>query len=518
MNFDKIAKQTIEKLGGKENITTLAHCATRLRLTLADESKVDKEGIENIEGVKGQFSTSGQYQVIFGSGTVNKVHAEMQKQMGSADATTADVAAASAAQQPLLQRLVKGLADIFVPIIPAIVAGGLLMGIHSMLTAQGFFWAIPDDVRLAANAAQALAQQALDAAKAINDIVAMTAAEKQLADAAIRGYSVIDKYPNLADLVNFINTIASAPFVFLPVLLGFSATRKFGGNPFLGAALGMLLVHPALADGWNYAKTLMEGKITYWNVFGLEIEKVGYQGTVIPTIVSAWVLATLEKGFRKFVPSYLDNLVTPLFSLFIAGFLAFTVIGPIGRDAGSYIAQGLTWLYDTLGFVGGGIFGTFYAPIVITGMHQTFIAVETQLLAEMAHTGGTFIFPIAAMSNIAQGAACLGVAFTMKDAKVRGLAIPSGISALLGITEPAMFGVNLRYRHAFIAAMIGSGVSSAFIAFFNVKAIALGAAGFLGVVSIKPDSLTMYTIGMLISFVVAFSLSVILGKRAQAKK
>ncbi|MBS6008462.1 MAG: sucrose-specific PTS transporter subunit IIBC [Haemophilus parahaemolyticus] len=473
MNFPKIAEQTIAKLGGKENITTLAHCATRLRLTLADESKVDKEAIENIEGVKGQFSTSGQYQIIFGSGTVNKVHAEMQKQMGIGDMSTSEVAAAGAANQPLLQRLVKGLADIFVPIIPAIVAGGLLMGIHSMLTSVGFFW---------------------------------------------EGHSVVTKYPDVSDLVDFINTIANAPFVFLPVLLGFSATRKFGGNPFLGAALGMLLVHPALADGWNYAKTLMEGNIKYWNVLGLEIEKVGYQGTVIPTIISAWVLATLEKGFRKFVPSYLDNLVTPMFSLFIAGFLAFTVIGPFGREAGSLISSGLTWLYNSLGFVGGAIFGTFYAPIVITGMHQTFIAVETQLLADIAHTGGTFIFPIAAMSNIAQGAACLGVAFTMKDAKVRGLAIPSGVSALLGITEPAMFGVNLRYRHAFISAMIGSGLASAFIAAFNVKAIALGAAGFLGVASIKPDSLAMYSIGMVISFIVAFGLSVILGKRAQVKK
>jgi len=473
MNFPKIAEQTIAKLGGKENITTLAHCATRLRLTLADESKVDKEAIENIEGVKGQFSTSGQYQIIFGSGTVNKVHAEMQKQMGIGDMSTAEVAAAGAANQPLLQRIVKGLADIFVPIIPAIVAGGLLMGIHSMLTSIGFFW---------------------------------------------EGHSVVTKYPGVSDLVDFINTIANAPFVFLPVLLGFSATRKFGGNPFLGAALGMLLVHTDLTDGWNYAKTLMEGNIKYWNVLGLEIEKVGYQGTVIPTIISAWVLATLEKGFRKFVPSYLDNLVTPMFSLFIAGFLAFTVIGPFGREAGSLISAGLTWLYNTLGFLGGAIFGTFYAPIVITGMHQTFIAVETQLLAEMTQTGGTFIFPIAAMSNIAQGAACLGVAFTMKDAKVRGLAIPSGVSALLGITEPAMFGVNLRYRHAFISAMIGSGLASAFIAAFNVKAIALGAAGFLGVASIKPDSLAMYSIGMVISFAVAFVLSVILGKRAQVKK
>ncbi|VEI76458.1 EIIBC-Tre [Mannheimia haemolytica] len=472
MNYPKIAEQTIAKLGGKENITTLAHCATRLRLTIADESKIDKEAIENIEGVKGQFSTSGQYQIIFGSGTVNEVYAQMQKQMGMADMSTSEVAAAGAANQPLLQRLVKGLADIFVPIIPAIVAGGLLMGIHSMLTAVGFFW---------------------------------------------EGESVVSRYPNISDLVDFINTIANAPFVFLPVLLGFSATRKFGGNPFLGAALGMLLVHPALADGWNYAKTLMEGNIKYWNVFGLEIEKVGYQGTVIPTIVSAWVLATLEKTFRKFVPSYLDNLVTPMMSLFIAGILAFTVIGPLGREAGSAISAGLTWLYDSLGFIGGAIFGTFYAPIVITGMHQTFIAVETQLLAEVAQTGGTFIFPIAAMSNIAQGAACLGVAFAMKDAKVRGLAVPSGISALLGITEPAMFGVNLRYRQAFIAAMIGSGLSSAFIAFFNVKAIALGAAGFLGIPSIKPDSLAMYSVGMVISFVVAFTISAIWVKKAQAK-
>ena len=472
MNFPKIAEQVIEKLGGKNNIATAAHCATRLRIVLNDESKVDKEGIEAIEGVKGQFSVAGQYQIIFGSGTVNEVHEQLTKQLGIGDVSKAEVAEAALGQQNLLQRIVKGLADIFVPIIPAIVAGGLLMGLYSMLTSIGFFW---------------------------------------------DNHSVVTKYPEISDLVDFINTIANAPFVFLPVLLGFSATRKFGGNPFLGAALGMLLVHPSLSDGWNYAKTLMEGNIKYWNVFGLEIEKVGYQGTVIPTIISAWVLATLEKNFRKFIPSYLDNLITPMFSLFIAGFLAFTVIGPFGREAGSLISAGLTWLYDTLGFFGGAIFGTLYAPIVITGMHQTFIAVETQLLAEITQTGGTFIFPIAAMSNIAQGAACLGVALALKDAKIRGLAVPSGISALLGITEPAMFGVNLRYRQAFIAAMIGSGLASAFIAFFNVKAIALGAAGFLGIPSIKPDSLAMYSIGMVISFVVAFSLSFLFVKRAHTK-
>lgn len=472
MNFPQIAQQVIDKLGGKENISAAAHCATRLRMVVKDESLIDKQGIENIDGVKGQFSVAGQYQIIFGSGTVNKVHAELIKMLGIGDMTTADVATAGAEKQGWFQSAIKGLADIFVPIIPAIVAGGLLMGIHSMLTAKGFF---------------------------------------------AEGVNVVDMYPGIADLVDLMNTFANAPFVFLPVLLGFSATRKFGGNPYLGAALGMLLVHPALADGWNYALTLAKGNIQYWNVLGLEIEKVGYQGTVIPTLVSAWVLATLEKFFRKIVPSFLDNLITPLFSLFIAGFLAFTIIGPLGREAGSLISFGLTWLYDTLGFVGGAIFGSFYAPIVITGMHQTFIAVETQLLAEVATTGGTFIFPIAAMSNIAQGAACLGAAFVMKDAKVRGIAVPSGVSALLGITEPAMFGVNLRFRYPFIAAMIGAGVSSAFIALFNVKAIALGAAGLPGIPSIKPESLGMYCVGMVISAGLAFTITVILGKRAHTK-
>ncbi|HDR1185218.1 sucrose-specific PTS transporter subunit IIBC [Pasteurella multocida] len=472
MNFSQIAQQVIDKLGGKDNISAAAHCATRLRIVVKNENLIDKKGIENIEGVKGQFAVAGQYQIIFGSGTVNKVYAELSKLLGIGDMTTSEVAAAGTEKQGLLQRLVKGLADIFVPIIPAIVAGGLLMGIHSMLTAKGFF---------------------------------------------VEEKNVVDLYPAIADLVDFINTIANAPFVFLPVLLGFSATRKFGGNPFLGAALGMLLVHPALSDGWNYALTLAKGNIQYWHIFGLEIERVGYQGTVIPVLVASWVLAILEKNLRKVVPSFLDNLITPLFALFITGLLAFTVIGPIGREAGSLISTGLTWLYDTLGFVGGAIFGTLYAPIVITGMHQTFIAVETQLLAEVARTGGTFIFPIAAMSNIAQGAACLGAAYVMKDAKVRGIAVPSGISALLGITEPAMFGVNLRYRYPFISAMIGAGISSAVIALFNVKAIALGAAGLPGIPSIKPDSLAMYCVGMLISASIAFTLTVILGKRAQLK-
>ena len=472
MDFPKIAHQVIEKLGGKENINALAHCATRLRIVLKDESRIDKEAIENIDGVKGQFSVAGQYQIIFGSGTVNKVHAEMSAILGMGDMTKSDVADAGAQKQNILQRVVKGLADIFVPIIPAIVAGGLLMGLANVFMAKDLF---------------------------------------------VEGMSLIDTHPELADLAAMINTFANAPFVFLPILIAFSATRKFGGNPFLGAALGMLLVHPDLVNGWNYTSVVAEGKLAYWNIFGFNIERVGYQGSVLPVLVASWILATLEKSLRKVVPSVLDNLLTPLLALFIAGLLTFSFVGPITREAGFLLGAGLTWLYDSAGFIGGALFGALYAPIVITGMHQTFIAIETQLLADFATTGGTFIFPIAAMSNIAQGAACLAVFVLMKDVKTRGIALPSGISALLGITEPAMFGVNLRYRYPFIGAMIGAGTASAFIAFFNVKAQALGAAGLPGIISIKPSDLSMYVIGMLISFVVAFSVTIILGKRAQKK-
>lgn len=470
MNFPQIARQVIDKLGGKENIATLAHCATRLRLTIADESKIDKAAIENIDGVKGQFSTSGQYQIIFGSGTVNKVHAEMAKIMGGESSASAEAATANAPQQNIVQRLIKGLSEIFVPIIPAIVAGGLLMGIGNIFTAKDLFQ---------------------------------------------EGKSLLDLYPQYQDLAALIDTFANAPFVFLPILLGFTATKKFGGNPYLGATLGMLLVHPALTNAYGYAEAVQNGTLQSWNILDLiSIEKVGYQGTVIPVLIASWVLATLEKFFVKVVPSVLNNLITPLFSLFITGLLAFTVIGPFGRDAGELLSSGLTWLYDTLGFVGGGVFGSLYAPIVITGMHQTFIAIETQLLAS---TAATFIFPIAAMSNIAQGAACLAVAVLNKDAKTRGLAVPSGISALLGITEPAMFGVNLRFRYPFYAAMIGSGLAAAFIAYFNVKATALGAAGLVGIASIRAGDWGMYAVGMAISFTVAFIMALVLGMHAKSQ-
>lgn len=473
MDYPVIAKQLLEHLGGKSNLQALAHCATRLRLAIKDESQINEAAIEELEGVKGQFKVAGQYQIIFGSGIVNQVYAEMARLTGMADMSTNDVASAGAQKQNVLQRAVKGLSDIFVPIIPAIVAGGLLMGLYNVLTAQGLF---------------------------------------------IDGQSIIDANPGLADLASMINTFANAPFVYLPILLAFSATKKFGGNPFLGAALGMLMVHPDLLNGWGFGSATVAGTVPTWNILGLEIQKVGYQGSVLPVLVSAFILGKTELGLRKVIPSVLDNLLTPMLAIFVAGFLTFTVVGPFTRDVGFMLGDGLNWLYDSAGFIGGALFGFIYAPFVITGMHHSFIAIETQLLADIATTGGTFIFPIAAMSNVAQGAAALAVAMTSKDTKLKGIALPSGITALLGITEPAMFGVNLKLRYPFIAAITGSAVASAFITLFNVKAFALGAAGLPGIISINPEKISDYIIGMILSFIVAFGLTVVLGARAKSKQ
>lgn len=472
MNYKKIAEEILDAIGGKENVVAAAHCATRLRMVLNDEENIEQAKLEEMDVVKGTFSTGGQFQIILGSGTVNEVYKELAKLTGLSEMSTKEVSKEGSKKLNPIQQFVKMLSDIFVPIIPAIVAGGLLMGINNLLTAKDFF---------------------------------------------IEGMSLIEAYPNIADLAALINTFANAAFVFLPILIGFSATQRFGGNPYLGAALGMLMVHPDLLNGYGYADAVAKGEVPIWKILNFEIEKVGYQGSVLPVLVSSFVLAKIETFLRRKVPSFLDNLVTPLLSIFITGILTFTLIGPITRGAGNLLTDGLVWLYDTTGFIGGILFGLVYAPIVITGMHHSFIAIETQLLADIVKTGGSFIFPIAAMSNVGQGAATLAVLALTKDAKVKGTASAAGISALLGITEPAMFGVNLKLKYPFIGAIVGSAVGAGFITLFKVKSIAMGAAGLPGIISIKPGTITFYILGMAISFAAAFLVTIILGKR-DAKK
>lgn len=463
MDYNTIAKEVIKNVGGKDNIISAMHCATRLRLRLKDYDKVNEAALTDVDQVKGVFLANDQYQIIFGSGTVNLVTEQVLKEadLGSAPAEPVQ----KEKEGNVIMRFVKVLSDIFVPIIPAIVAGGLLMGLNNVLTAQGLF---------------------------------------------VAGKSLIEVMPQFAGLASFINTCAAAPFTFLPVLIGISATKKFGGNPYLGAAIGMVMVSPDLLNAYSVATA---AEIPVWNWMGLEVQAIGYQGTVLPVLAVSWILANLEKRLHKITPSWLDNLTTPLLSVLITAALTFLFVGPIMRTAGDMLASGLSWLYNTLGVLGGAIFGLLYAPITITGMHHSFTAIETQLIAAAETTGGSFIFPIASMNNVAQGAAVLAVLFMTKNEKLKSLCTASGISALLGITEPAMFGVTLKLKYPFYAALIGSACGSAWMAATRTLALAMGAAGLPGFISIAPQSWVNFFIGLGISIAVSFIMTVILMKR-----
>lgn len=426
---------------------------------LRDNELRDEEAISDLEGVKGVFLTQSQFQIIFGSGTVNMVCDEVQKQLGALEEKPEEK---EEAKGNVVQRFIKMLSDIFVPIIPAIVAGGLLMGLNNLLTSP-----------------------------------------------LINGQSIIELYPVWQGLASAINTFANAPFTFLPVLIGFSATKKFGGNAFLGAAMGMIMVHPDLLNAYQIG--LAQPPV--WDIFGFQIAAIGYQGTVLPVLAVSWILANIEKRLHKVTPSWLDNLTTPLLSILVTSFLTFICVGPVLREAGNLLAAGITWLYNTLGPVGGALFGFAYAPITMTGMHHSFIAIETQLLADSAHTGGSFIFSTASMNNVAQGAAVLAVLLMTKNDKMKSICSASGISALLGITEPAMFGVTLKLKYPFYAAMAGSAAGSAYLAATKTLAQALGAAGLPGFISMKPDHYMNFAIGIILSMGVSFALTMVFWKK-----
>ncbi|WP_347130752.1 sucrose-specific PTS transporter subunit IIBC [Mediterraneibacter gnavus] len=468
-SYQNAAKEILRLIGGKENVISAAHCATRLRLVLKNEKLADVDGILNTELVKGQFATGGQFQIIIGSGTVDEVYKYFIQYAELQESSKKEVKQAADQKMNPLQRLVKMLADVFVPIIPALVASGLLMGLNNVLTAQGLFAA---------------------------------------------GKSLVDMYPQIADAAAMINTFASAAYAFLPILVGFSATKMFGGNPYLGAVMGMIMVSGDLLNAYAYGSAITENTVPVWEIGALTIEKVGYQGTVLPVLAAAAILAFLEKKLHKTIPEYLDNLLTPALSILITAFLTFTVVGGVMRTAGDWITNGVLWLHDSLGAVGGFIFGFIYAPMTMTGMHHSLLPVDIQLMA----AGGSFLFAIAACNNVAQGGATLAAVLCTKDKKMKSIAVSSGISALLGITEPAMFGVNLKMKYPFYAAMVGSAVGCAYVTLTNVLNISLGAAGIIGFVCIKSGGMLNYMIGIAISLIVGFVLTMGLSKMKRFSK
>ena len=480
MDYSKVAKQVIDAVG-KDNLVAAAHCATRLRLVLKDDSIINQKALDDNADVKGTFKTDGQYQVIIGPGDVNFVYAEIIKETGLKEVSTDDLKqiAASGKKFNPIMALIKLLSDIFVPIIPALVAGGLLMALGNFLTSKGLFGS----------------------------------------------QSLVQMYPAIKGLSDMIQLMSAAPFWFLPILVGISAAKRFGANQFLGASIGMIMVAPGAANIIGLTAKDLIGKAStigayteFWDIFGMHVKQTSYIYQVIPVLAAVWILSYLEKFFHKKLPSAVDFTFTPLLSVMITGFLTFTVVGPVMLLVSNGITDAIVWLYNTTSFIGMSIFGGTYSLIVMTGLHQSFPAIETQLLSAWRNGSGhgDFIFVVASMANVAQGAATFAILFLTKNAKTKGLASSAGVSALLGITEPALFGVNLKYKFPFFCALIGSAVGALFAGLFQVVAVSLGSAGFLGFLSIDAKSIPFYFLCEVIAFAIAFALTYFYGKRKAA--
>lgn len=472
MDHKSVAQRVLKDVGGAGNIVAAAHCATRLRLVLKNQDKVDQAAIDNDEDLKGSFLNAGQFQIIVGPGDVNEVHKHLIA-AGAPEASKDELKEIASKQGNIVSRFIKTIADIFVPLIPVLVGGGMLMALNSLLTSKGIFGP----------------------------------------------QAVIELFPEWADFADIVNLLSAAPFAFLPVLVGFSATKVFGGNPYLGLTMGAAMVSPALMNGYSVAKSLagVEGTdpMQYWNLFGLQVQQAGYQGTVLPIMLVAFILSHIEKFFHKILKGTIDFIFTPTLTILITGFLTFLLVGPPMFQLGTWLGEGINWLYTVAGPLGGLIFGTFYAFIVMTGMHQAFPPIEMSLWA----TGGSFIFVVASMSNVAQGAAAAGVALTTKNKKIKGIASAAAPSAFLGITEPAMFGVNLALRWPFYIAIVSAGIGSMVTSILGIKAGKLGAAGYLGFPSIEATvgaGIPGFLGCLVLTTVIAFVASFIWGKKVEA--
>ena len=464
MDYNKTAKAILEHVGGSKNIASAAHCATRLRLVIADNSKTNKEALENVEGVKGVFEASGQLQIILGTGTVNKVFDEFIKIAGITASTKEEAKQAATDKQNWFMRAIKLLGDIFVPIIPAIVASGFLMGIMNSLDFMNS-----------------------------------------------NGFLHIDTHSSIYVFANLFSNIA---YTFLQILIAFSAAKAFGANQYLGAVIGMIMIHPSLQNAYTVAT---EGVQQTQSVFGglFHIDMVGYQGHVIPVIIAVWILSVLEKKLHKIVPEVLDLFVTPLVSVFVTGYLTLSIVGPVFVWAENAVLGIIQWMLTLPLGLGSLIMGSLYAPTVVTGIHQMYTAID---IGQLAKYGVTYWLPLASAANVAQGAAALAVGVKSKDKKIKSLAFPSSLSAFMGITEPAIFGVNLRFFKPFIAGCIGGGCGALYASLAHLGAKGTGVTGIFGILLCLNQPL-QYLVEMIISVGVAFVISFVIytDKKAEAQ-
>lgn len=460
MDYRKVAEQIYEKVGKRENIVSAAHCATRLRLVLADNDKCDAKAVEEIDGVKGVFSASGQLQIILGTGVVNKVYDEFLAVSGLTAASKEEAKEAAAAKQPWYKQAIKTLGDIFVPIIPAIVASGFLMGIMEALNFM------------------------------VNN-----------------GFLNID---TSGSVFVFANLFGNTAYTFLPILIAFSAAKVFGGNQYLGAVIGMLMIHPNLQNAWTVATEGVQQTQSVW--FGLyEIDMVGYQGHVIPVIIAVFVMCFIEKRLHKVVPAMFDLFVTPLVSVFVTGYLTYSIIGPVFVTVENAIIGGVQQLITLPFGIGSFIMGGLYSATVVAGVHHMYTVID---VAQLGLYGKTFWLPLASAANIAQGAAALAVALKTKNQRVKSMGIPSAMSCFMGITEPAIFGVNLRFFKPFICGAAGGACGALYASIVGLGATGTGVTGIFGLLLCLNDPIN-YIIMFAISAGVAFVLTWMFGFKDQ---
>ena len=447
MTNTEIAKKVIEALGGRENVNSVAHCATRLRVMVKDEAKVDKNAVENIEKVQGVFFNSGQYQIIFGTGTVNKIYDEVVA-LGLPTSTKAEMKAEAAKQGNWFQRAIRTFGDVFVPIIPVIVATGLFMGVRGLLNALGV--TLPEDV------------------------------------------------------TTYTQILTDTAFIILPGLVVWSTFRVFGGNPAVGIVLGMMLVSGSLPNAWAVASG---GEVTAMKFFGF-IPVVGLQGSVLPAFIIGVVGAKFEKAVRKVVPDVLDLLVTPFVTLFVMSILGLFLIGPVFHVVENYILLGTKAVLSLPFGLGGLLIGGVHQIIVVSGVHHIFNLLEIQLLAA-DHANPFNAIITAAMT--AQGAATVAVGVKTKNPKLKTLAFPAALSAFLGITEPAIFGVNLRFRKPFFLSLIAGAIGGGLASLLGLAGTGSGITIIPGTVLYVNGQLPQYFLMVAVSFALGFALTYMFG-------
>lgn len=462
--YVKISKELLKSIGGKENIQGVAHCATRLRIVLEDNNKANLKEIENIDLVKGVFIAGDQLQIIFGAGTVNDIYDVFTENSGTKKMSLGDAKATSAQKQNMFQKSIKSLSDVFVDIIPGLLAAALLMGITSLLSQKGIFGA----------------------------------------------KSVIEMYPAFAGFNRFVSIASTGIFTILPLLVAYSSTKRYGGSPVLGLVMGAIMLHPDLANAYDAAKGVVTPESI--NLFGLNVQLVGFQGGIIIALMIGFITAKLEIFFNKKIPDMIKLFLAPMLTVIVSTFLLFTIIGPIGRELASLITSSLLWVTINLGIFGYMFFAGIQQVIVITGLHHVIGAVEAQLIAD---TGSNFIMPLMSVALIAQGGAVLGfLLLNWKDNKAKQICLSSFGSVLFGVSEPAIFGVTLKYKFPLIAGCLGGALGGAVIYLTKVAAIGFGATAIpgLAIISAEGNGHLNYILAHLVALIAGCVFTVIYGK------